>query len=134
MAQTITPSMINEVMNCRKSVSTPEVGMLGTKYVGSDRYAVVVTKVFSPKKIEAVTLYDYDRYYSCYAKVKDGIEYLGPDGLKEVMENYKKTEYHNPYFIYTFRKNKRWIMAGLGMWETCSIHLGIADEYRDPCF
>ena len=36
--------------------------------------------------------------------------------------------------IFTYRKNKRWMHEGDDLWGTGAIHLGKADEYRDPDF
>ena len=44
---------INEVMNCKSSAKNNIIpGMGATMFVGSDRYAMVVTEVITPKKIK----------------------------------------------------------------------------------
>ena len=51
MANSIPAHMINEVMSCSSNVIEPKVGMLGTYFVGSDRYAIAIAKVITNKKI-----------------------------------------------------------------------------------
>ena len=126
MIATITPECINEIMSCEMSV-TPTVGMLGTMYVGTDRYAVMCTKVSSPKRVKVVTLYNFESIPAdCFEK-KDGIEYM----KKEYFDNNFSNDDGLPY---SFRKNGRWMPMGLSAWGTCSIHFGVADPYQDPCF
>ena len=141
-------SMINEVMNVRKSSDEPSVGMLGTYYVGSDRYAVVVTAVETPRKIHLLTLYGFDD--SDRIVTEDGTEYYAHD-IDELIA--KHTPKYHPEFgeaamkvyeneikrmndvtTYTLRKNGRWMQKGEGLWGAGAVHLGKADPYRDPCF
>ena len=126
---------VNEVMNCKSSVKTNIVpGMGATMYVGSDRYAMVVTEVISPKKVKVAHLKDshMDKLI-----LKDGIHNLPEEYLKEY-ENLTKDKFGcGSYYasdVYTLRKNGRWMKAGEGMWGTGSIHIGYADNYRDPSF
>lgn len=61
MANIICINEINELLNCKASIKndiTP--GMVATMFVGSDRYAMVVTKVLTPKKIMVAHLQDED--------------------------------------------------------------------------
>lgn len=124
-ASTIHPNMINEVMNCHRSELIPEVGMTATMYVGSDRYAMVVTKVITPKKIHVNHLFDMHEDKLIIGPT--GIEYLPG----ELVKHYSS---HPDYIVYTYRKNGRWMPQGQGCWGTCSIHLGEAENYRDPSF
>ncbi len=122
MANSIHYNQLNEYMNCKMSSIEPKVGMVGTMYVGSDRYPIVVTRVFSPKKISICHMTDEDwKEYETYneSNLPDVIDVSG---------------YHNDNIIYTYRKNKRWMPQGFGQWETCSIHLGKANLYLDPSF
>ena len=141
-------SMINEVMNVRKSSDEPSVGMLGTYYVGSDRYAVVVTAVETPRKIHILTLYDFDD--SDRIVTEDGIEYYAHDIDELIAKNAPK--YHpefgdnameiyesevrrmNDTTTYTLRKNGRWLRKGDWLWDCGAVHLGKADPYLDPSF
>lgn len=152
MTNSIPSHMINEVMACSTNVLTPEVGMLGTYFVGSDRYAIVVFKVITAKKI--MVLKDYvDESILEKKVVRNGIEYLPEDVLNGLVERAtpNREEYgiyannsdeifewdlnrFNKESTYTLRKNGRWIEAGRGLWECGSIHLGVADPYLDPCF
>lgn len=137
--QTVHVNMVNEVISCKANVIEPKVGMLGTYFVGSDRYAVVVCKIFSPKKIFVQFLRDDN----ITKRVVDGIEYWGDDA-EQLMKSNQPNE-NNPDFdwqntrfwkegTYTLRKNGRWIEQGRGLWECGAIHLGIADPYLDPSF
>ena len=118
-------SMINEVMGVRRSDnSNLFVGLCGTMFVGSDRYPMVVTEVISKKKIRVSHLYDDDYEHNIQIN-EDGIDVL-PD---EFMSKYVRRG-----DVFTLRKNRRWIKEGHGLWETGAVHLGHADEYRDPSF
>ena len=127
---------LNEAMNCSKSVKNTIVpGMCGTMYCGSDRYAVVVTEVLSAKRIKVAHLLDkHEPYIRCN---DEGVDILSPEFVEDykqfVPDQYGYCGYHVPR-IYTLRKNGRWMPAGKGMWETCSIHIGHAENYRDPNF
>ena len=127
---------INEVMNCNKSVKDNVTrGMGATMYVGSDRYAMVVTKVITPKKI--MVAHVLDKHMNEFVTDENGVMTL-PDEVMEFYDRQNKTDeygYHLSYYHsseYTLRKNGRWMPKGRGMWETSSIHIGEADEYRDP--
>lgn len=137
-------NLINEAMSCKCS-TTPVAGMMGTMFVGSDRYMAVCVKVLSPKRVIVNVHGDY--------KVKnvDGIDYYDGDvealyehtvalpswvsELKiegEKLEEFKKKEFKK--HVYSLRKNGRWMPAGRGAWHTGSIHWGVAEEYLDPSF
>lgn len=115
------PNMINEVMSAKKSLSTPFPGLAATMFCGSDRYAMVVTKVYTPKKIEVSHVYSENEFVTH----NNGIQTMPEETLQKYIDN---------GITYTYRKNKRWMPAGSGLWETCSVHLGNAEEYRDPSF
>ena len=109
MRSTISINEINEAMSCKVSVKNNVVaGMVGTMFVGSDRYPIVVATVFSPKHIKIADLPN---------------AYLS----KFISKVHELTDY-------TLRKNGRWMPKGEGMWGTCSVHLGHADSYLDPDF
>lgn len=100
-------------------------GLTGTMYVGSDSYAVVVTKVFTDKKCEvAETLnLDLSKVYS-----EDGLDVVDKDTLISIQEgNDEKT-------IYTLRKNGRWMPQGKEMYGPCSVKFGYAEKFLDPDF
>ena len=136
MRNSIHYNEVNEVMNCKVSVKNQIVsGMGATMYCGSDSYAMVVTDVVSPKTIKVAHVYDCDENVFIN---KDGI-----DVMPEVtLEKYKNMKDWYPCcgqtfgvkLIYTLRKNGRWMPKGKGMWETCSIHIGCAENFRDPSF
>jgi len=126
---------INEAMNCKSSVKkniTP--GMGATMFCGSDRYAMVVTEVLTTKKIKVAHV--LDEHENKFI-TKNEIQYLPEDLLKVyskfVPDKFGYCSLHVPR-IYTLRKNGRWMPLGAGMWETCSIHVGEAENYRDPSY
>ena len=111
----ITPECINEVMNT-KADENPEVGMGATRFVGSDRYAMVEKFITD----------------------ENGVMRLPKKCLDEIIKmGEREYEFSGPYYAgieYTLRKNGRWLPTGLGLWETCSVRFGYAEDYRDPCF
>jgi hypothetical protein len=124
--------LINEMMGCRCSNQTPEIGMTATQFVGSDRYAYVVTEVISSKKIKVARMDDDD--YKLLNE-NDPLQILDVTlMMKYVKRTEDKCHWEGSGKIYTLRKNGRWMPEGMGLWETCSIHLGHADNYMDPCF
>ena len=128
-------NQVNEFMNCKKSVTSDiKPGMGATLYCGTDRYPMVVLAVISPKHIKvAHVLRDHeDKFIE-----KGGIDMLP----EELLSNYEFMKTADPYsnscakpLDYTYRKNCRWMPQGSDMWGTCSIHIGKADHYLDPCF
>ncbi len=126
-------NLLNECMSCRMSNTDPKVGMVATMFVGSDRYAMVVTEVFNNKKIK-VTYIDHEDMNSIIVN-ENSSDYL-PDNImnKYASINDNRTGWEGVGSVYTYRKNKRWMPQGEGCWGTCSIHLGKAENYRDPNF
>ena len=121
----IHPNMINEIMSCQKSIhENIKPGMCATLFVGSDRYACVVIKVKSDKKIYIAHLSTED--YEHNLEIIDNVQYLIPEEL----EKYDI----NTAIPYSYRKNHRYMPVGQDMWGTCSIHIGYADNYLDPNF
>lgn len=137
-------NLINEVMSCKCS-TTPTVGMMGTQFVGSDRYKVVCVKVLSPKKVVVATLGDFK------VNTVDNLDYYDgdinelyertialPSWVKEEqweegeLEEFKQRTFDEN--VYSLRKNGRWLRKGQPAHYTGAIHWGKADEYRDPCF
>ena len=131
----ITPECINEVMNT-KANENPEVGMGATRFVGSDRYAMVVTEVLSPKKVKVAHV--PDEMMEKFVTDKNGVMRLPKEYLDEIIaRGNKKMKFGTPYYAgieYSLRKNGRWLPKGLGLWDTCSVRFGVADRYMDPCF
>lgn len=127
---------VNELMNCSKSVTENIVpGMGATMYCGTDRYAMVVVEVVSPKKIKVTYADDYSDEF---VTNNDGIDML-PQSRIDLMKTWRD---YNPSYghsrgllhTYTLRKNGRWMRKGCDMWDTCSIHIGKADNFIDPNF
>lgn len=127
-------NLLNECMSCRKSITKPEIGMAATMFVGSDRYAMVVTEVMNDKTIRVEHLKDDDEENHLITG-EDGVQKLDP----RYIGNYVYADVHENKImsygtVYTYRKNKRWMPKGQDCWGTCSVHLGIVDSYRDPSF
>ena len=125
MISVISPACINEVMNTQAD-DTPKVGMPATLFVGSDRYAMIVREVKSPKRVIVCHMHDTD--YAEYEKNPDAF-----DGVK-ALEKYDLFSSYYQGTEYTLRKNGRWLPKGCGLWATGSVRFGAADNYRDPCF
>lgn len=126
---------LNEAMNCKASVKNNIIPGIGaTMFVGSDSYAMVVTEVITPKKIKVAHVLDS---HMKEFVINDGIMNLPTDLLKEY-EKFVPDEFgHCGFYVprtYTLRKNGRWMPAGSNMWETGSVHIGVAENYRDPSY
>ena len=127
-------NLLNECMNCEMSLTNPSVGMCATMFVGSDRYAMVVTEVINKKKIRIDHMADDDYNGEKYSD-QNGTDFVPVFNMnKYARVNDKQTGFESTGKIYTYRKNKRWMPAGKGLWDTCSIHLGKPENYRDPSF
>ena len=132
---TIPVSMVNEVMTVQKSDnSNLYVGLAGTMFVGSDRYAVVITEVISQKEVRVADMETID--YSSNIMIDENTrEYIAPRNMiKYARVNDERTAFQATGDIYKLRKNGRWIRKGHDLWETGAVHFGHADEYRDPSF
>lgn len=115
----------------KSEIKNIKVGMAATLFVGSDRYAMVVTEVISPKKIRVSHMMDED--YSTLNENDNNIQMLSKNQMKKYIY-VTDTSIIPIGVVYSYRKNKRWIAEGSGLWETGGIHLGHATEYRDPSF
>ena len=119
-------------MSCKASVTKPMVGLAATMFVGSDRYAMVVTDVLSDKKIMVTHMYDED--YKTLNE-KDAIQILDSSVMGKYTYLTEDRKHILPIgIVYSLRKNHRWIKEGQDLWGTGSIHLGHAENYLDPCF
>ena len=127
------PILINEAMNCNKSTTENlYVGLCGTQYVGSDRYACVITEILTPKSVRVAWMSDND-YNNNRSIDSDGREciYRMNDYVK-VSEDSKTIVPAGK--VFKLRKNHRWVEEGNGLWSTGAVHFGEADNYRDPSF
>jgi hypothetical protein len=130
--------LLNEVMSCKASKKTNIVpGMGATRFVGSDRYAMVVTYVMSPKRIRVAHLFNEDE--DKFVENEDGMQVLPEDLLEKyyTQDKYDENGFALSYHCsseYTLRKNGRWMPKGDGCWGTGAIHIGHAENYRDPSF
>ena len=132
---TIPVSMIGEVMGVQKSDnSNLYVGLCGTMFVGSDRYAIVITEVISDKEIRIADMHDED-YERNIKKDSNMNDCLYPDIMRKYARlNEERTKFCSDGDIYKLRKNGRWIKKGRGLWETGGVHFGKAENYMDPDF
>ncbi len=135
MRNSIHYNEINEAINCKSSVKNNIViGMGATMFVGSDRYPMVVTEVISKNKIRVSHMHD-DDYERNKRTDENGIDFIPNEFMyKYVRINNERTNIVPMGDVFSLRKNGRWIKEGHGLWETGAIHLGHADEYRDPSF
>ena len=127
-------NLLNECMSCEMSSTNPSVGMCATMFVGSDRYAMVVTEVINKKKIRVDHMVDED-YNGEKHSDQNGADFVPIFNMnKYARVNDEHTGFESTGQIYTYRKNKRWMREGDDCWGTRSIHLGKADNYMDPSF
>lgn len=121
-------SCLNEVMACRVSIKDDiKVGLAATQFVGSDRYAMVVTEVITARKIRVAPMLNED-----YREISDTKPIQRLEAEK--MVKYVTREGKPSGEIYTLRKNGRWIREGEWLWRTGAVHLGYAETYLDPSF
>ena len=130
------PNCLNEIMSCQASEKNNiEIGMAATEFVGSDRYAMIVTEVLGPKKIKVTRMDDEDyKDLKNYTDDKNIQIIRGTRLMKYAVITADGKHWEGTGTIYTLRKNGRWMPEGEGLWGTCSIHLGHAETYLDPCF
>ena len=127
-------NLLNECMSCEMSSTNPSVGMCATMFVGSDRYAMVVTEVINKKKIRVDYMED-SHYNEAKTTDESGADFIPAYKMNVYTQiNDDRTSIVPRGQIYTYRKNKRWMRECDSCWGTCSIHLGKADNYRDPSF
>lgn len=125
---------LNESTNCSKSQKNLYVGLCGTQFVGSDRYAVVITEIISPKCVRVADMRD-DDYSHNIKQDKDGNDYLEESIIKNYITIDNKRISIKPCGkLFKLRKNGRWIQEGNGLWTTGSVHFGEAIEFLDPGF
>lgn len=115
-----------------KKTYFPKPGMLGTEYVGSDRYAVVCISVDSPKRITVGKLSNVDENTDIdnYPNIE-----IDDEGVMRLINlNAEQTYTTSRWSLRTDKRgNQGWREMGSGK-HSASIHWGIADPYRDPSF
>ena len=126
--QSIHYNQLNEVMSPHMTDDPIKPGSPATMYVGSDRYAMIVLEVLSPKRIIVAHMTSED--YKAYED--DPKAFDGAAVIKKYMNESLNSYYDG--IEYSLRKNNRWMPKGSGMWETCSLHIGEAENYWDPSF
>ena len=116
----------------RNKTYFPEAGMLGTEYVGSDRYAVVCISVDSPKRITVGKLSNVDENTDIdnYPNIE-----IDDEGVMRLINiNAERIYTTSRWSLRTDKRgNQGWREMGSGK-HSASIHWGIADPYRDPSF
>lgn len=126
-------SMINEVINCKRSCNEDlYVGLCGTKFVGSDCYPVVITEIISPKAVRVANMSDNDYNSNRYHESNGNESIFNMSDY--ICINKERTKIVAKGDIYKLRKNNRWIEEGHGLWETGGVHFGKAELYLDPSF
>ena len=119
----------------------PKPGMLGTMFVGSDRYIVICAHVLSPKKVVVITdCFDFYEKYKDLIIERDGCQFI-PNELRNKLRN-SAIDFviHNGIMefmgenIYSLRKNGKWFKKGENCWGTGFIKWGIGENYIDPEF
>lgn len=108
------------------------VGLCGTKHVGSDMYAMVITEILSPKCIRVADMTDTDYNFN-RVKDKKGNEYI-----RDISPYIKYSKDNNTQIIYgqkyRLRKNGRWLMEGAKLHSTGAVYFGTAENYLDPSY
>lgn len=115
-----------------REVILPVEGMMGTYYVGSDRYAVVCLKV-NNKKCELAICYNIteDNLNKYVHTEDDGGIYMDPD----VFKKFKKKLDEDEIMGYSLRKNGIWYRIGSPMSPGCGgVAFGFCQPYMDPSF
>ena len=106
-------------------------GTLGTRFVGSDRYPMIVVKVLSPKRVLMKHL-DHEQY-QC---IENGA-YTGEDILLTMDPKEWEDTTSGHYYTcetYSLRKNGLWYRTGESSHYTGGVALGCCDSYLDPSF
>lgn len=110
----------------------PKPQMLGTEYVGSDRYAVVCVSVDSPKRITVKRVWELDENN---VKEHPNID-IDDEGVMWAIDinKFNMSEDGKKWSLRTNKRGKEsWHEMGSSS-RSSSIHWGIADPYRDPNF
>lgn len=115
-----------------KKTYMPKPGMLGTEYVGSDRYAVVCVSVDSPKRITVKRVWELDENN---VKEHPNIDIDGEGVMWAIdIDKFRMSEDGKKWSLRTNKRGKEsWHEMGSSR-RSSSIHWGIADPYRDPSF
>jgi len=89
---------------------------------------MVVVKRLTPKSILVSYLADEDLARTEFDE--NNVEVL-PD---KYLDNYKNIQGYYLPTKFKFRKNGRWIREGFSLHGTGGLHIGRAENYRDPSF
>ena len=108
----------------------PQVGMLGTEYSGSDRYAVVCLSVNSPKRITVGKLSNIDENT---VENHPNIE-IDDNGIMWLKNIADEPTYSIETWSFRTNKRGRQVWKEMGKDGSSYIHWGKANPYRDPDF
>lgn len=108
----------------------PQPGMLGTEYVGSDRYAVICVSVDSPKRITVSKAWDIDENN---IKNHPNIE-IDDEGIMWIKDMSKQRTYNTSKWSLRTNKKGRQYWKEMNKDYSSTIHWGSANPYRDPDF
>lgn len=119
-----------DVYGKETEIILPVKYLVGTMYVGSDRYCVVCTSVTSNKRCKIVVLHNINEsnYKNFIEKDKDNLEYLKQEFYDNMVDESNSIKY-------SLRKNGVWYPVGNEMRPGCSgITFGYGRPYIDPSF
>ena len=108
----------------------PTPGMLGTLYVGSDRYTVICLSNDTPKRI-SITDFPGESMKEILNNPNIIVDDEGVMMHNDI-ENFKKKVWKEDIEHWSLRSNGKWKKMNKDF--SGSIHWGIADPYRDPDF
>lgn len=121
---------LKELDLTNKSDWDPKPGMMGTEYVGSDRYAVVCVDNLTPKRILLKRLHEFDEN-NIYNQSNISVDEDGVMWYEDFHKiDKKKCE------TYSKRKKGEWRkLVKTGQYGYSSpVYFGSAQPYRDPSF
>lgn len=124
--ETLEVKINNEV----RKVILPQIGMVGTMFVGSDRYVVCCNTVLSNKKCGLVVVHEISEknIHKYIKKDNESVEFLTDNAFNELVPG-------NDTIYYSLRKNGVWYPVGNKIAPGCSgVKFGFANPYMDPSF
>ena len=119
----------------------PKPGMLGTMFVGSDRYIVICAHVLSPKNVVVITdCFDFGEKYNDLIIERDGCQFVPTELKNKLLNSAIDSAIDNGIMefmgenTYSLRKNGKWFKKGKSCCGTGFIKWGIGENYIDPDF
>lgn len=108
----------------------PLPGMLGTEYVGSDRYAVICVSVDSSKRITVAKAWNIDENN---IDNHPNIE-IDDEGIMWIKDMSKEKIYNTSKWSLRNNKRGKYYWKEMNKYYSSSIYWGKAEPYRDPSF